>query len=92
MHGGGRRAVRGGHLRSSFLTPASVVFNRNASPILRIDNRLIWVFLALSQRARGYPAARSPSSAKSPEIRVAGCPGIGDRIKLDSLTGCYRNR
>ena len=71
-------------LDAIFRVDKPAAFSRNASAILRMGNLLILGLPALLNGGGSYPAARSPSSVREPEIR-------GDRM-FGIVTGSNRNQ
>jgi hypothetical protein len=77
-------------LAAIFRVDSPAALNRRAYAILRIGNRLILGSLHLLER---HKATRCTIAQRRTllDTRVTGCPGVRDRIRSESLTGCCRN-
>ena len=64
---------------------------RRTSEILRIGNRLILGFLLILEDGKVTRCTIAQQIVSRPEAKVVGHPGTRDRIRPESLTGCYRN-
>jgi hypothetical protein len=76
-------------LAAIFRVDIPLAWSRRASRILRIVS--LFMGLPALSKEQASPPQDCPAASEPHPDRVTGCPGIGDRIRLEWVTGSNRN-